>query len=298
MRNPANSKLRTAAVMGLLLFGAGAPFAAAQTSAPQQLNDLRKQVNQAGQPASTQTQSKPASPAPQSAAKPQAPATNNSAQAKTSSPSPAQTKPSAAPANPAAAKAPAGKPGAVSTAAAAQAKPGTQPPAKVVSVKPTNELAPRGQPVPAAKTPAAVATTKTVAAPGAQPKATPAVAEVPNASVPEHVSRRDPFDPLVDKTKDNPSGPQAPLPAGKPGLVVSSLRIDGIVKGNGGMIAIVSNPQMRVYFLREGDHLYDGEVQHITMEGVAFHQTGKDAFGKPVEREVTKRLYPTPGEQQ
>ena len=44
--------------------------------------------------------------------------------------------------------------------------------------------------------------------------------------------------------------------------------------------------------------LYDGQVEHITMDGVSFHQTGKDAFGKAVEREVTKRLYPTPGEQQ
>jgi hypothetical protein len=64
------------------------------------------------------------------------------------------------------------------------------------------------------------------------------------------------------------------------------------------MIAVVSNPQMRVYFLREGDHLYDGEVEHITMEGVSFHQAGKDAFGKAIERESTKRLYPTSGEQQ
>ena len=68
--------------------------------------------------------------------------------------------------------------------------------------------------------------------------------------------------------------------------MVATLRVDGIVRSPNGMIAVVSNPQMRVYFLREGDHLYDGEVEHITMEGVSFHQTGKDAFGKPVEREV------------
>jgi hypothetical protein len=34
------------------------------------------------------------------------------------------------------------------------------------------------------------------------------------------------------------------------------------------------------------------------MEGVAFHEIGKDAFGKPVDRQVTKRLYPSPGELQ
>ena len=67
--------------------------------------------------------------------------------------------------------------------------------------------------------------------------------------------------------------------------MIATLRVDGIVHGPNGMIAVVSNPQMRVYFLREGDHLYDGDVEHITMEGVSFHETGKDAFGKPVERE-------------
>jgi hypothetical protein len=35
------------------------------------------------------------------------------------------------------------------------------------------------------------------------------------------------------------------------------------------------------------------------MEGISFHQTGKDPFGKPVEREIDKRLYPiTSGELQ
>jgi hypothetical protein len=63
------------------------------------------------------------------------------------------------------------------------------------------------------------------------------------------------------------------------------------------MLAVVSNPQHRVYFLREGDKLYDGSVDHITLEAVSFHEIGKDAFGKPVEREVTKRLYATSGEQ-
>ena len=80
--------------------------------------------------------------------------------------------------------------------------------------------------------------------------------------------------------------------------MVGTLRIDGIVGGARGMIAIVSNPQQRVYFLREGDKLYDGSVQHITIEAVSFQEVGKDAFGKPLERQVTKRLYPNPGDQQ
>jgi hypothetical protein len=64
------------------------------------------------------------------------------------------------------------------------------------------------------------------------------------------------------------------------------------------MIAVVSSPQGRVYFLHEGDKLYDGSVEQIKLDAVLFHETGQDAFGRPVDREVTKRLYPSPGEQQ
>jgi Tfp pilus assembly protein PilP len=110
------------------------------------------------------------------------------------------------------------------------------------------------------------------------------------------VARRDPFEALVNKAQPG-TGEPANLPPGKAGLVVNSLRVDGIVKGPNGMIAVVSNPQQRVYFLREGDKLYDGSVERITLEAVSFHEVGKDAFGKPIERQVTKRLYPSPGEQ-
>ncbi len=34
-----------------------------------------------------------------------------------------------------------------------------------------------------------------------------------------------------------------------------------------GMIAVVSNPQQRTYFLHEGDQLYDGRVDKIAMDG-------------------------------
>ena len=84
----------------------------------------------------------------------------------------------------------------------------------------------------------------------------------------------------------------------KPGLQVSTLRLDGIVRSSNGMIAVVSNPQARTYFLREGDQLYDGRVEKIAMDGVSFHEVGKDAFGKPVERQVNKRIYASAGEQQ
>ncbi|MGB7434291.1 MAG: pilus assembly protein PilP [Candidatus Acidiferrum sp.] len=111
------------------------------------------------------------------------------------------------------------------------------------------------------------------------------------------VSRRDPFESLTSR-QEAASKMAANLPPGKAGLQVASLRLDGIVKSSNGMIAVVTNPQSRTYFLREGDQLYDGKVQKIALDGVSFDEIGKDAFGKPVERQVSKRIYPSAGEQQ
>jgi Tfp pilus assembly protein PilP len=123
--------------------------------------------------------------------------------------------------------------------------------------------------------------------------ARPVGAQTPSEG--EKLARRDPFESLVNRNKDNGA---KNLPPGKAGLQVSTLRLDGIVRSSNGMIAVVSNPQARTYFLREGDQLYDGRVDKIAMDGVSFHELGKDAFGKPVERQVNKRIYASAGEQQ
>ncbi len=108
------------------------------------------------------------------------------------------------------------------------------------------------------------------------------------------VAKRDPFEPLVNERQSA----HGPLPPGKAGLIIASVHVDGAVKMTSGMIAVVSNPEQRVYFIREGDRLYDGEVQRIGLDGVTFRENSRDAFGKPVERIVTKRIYPSAGEQQ
>jgi type IV pilus assembly protein PilP len=110
-------------------------------------------------------------------------------------------------------------------------------------------------------------------------------------------ARRDPFESLTAR-QDAAAKASAILPPGKAGLQVATLRLDGIVRSPNGMIAVVTNPQSRTYFLREGDQLYDGSVEKIAMDSVSFHELGKDAFGKPVERQVNKRIYPSAGEQQ
>jgi Tfp pilus assembly protein PilP len=107
-------------------------------------------------------------------------------------------------------------------------------------------------------------------------------------------AKRDPFQPLVSDTKPS----HGPLPPGKAGLIIGTVHVDGTVKSPSGMMAVVSNEERRVYFIREGDKLYDGDVEKIGLDGVTFKENSKDAFGKPVERMVTKRIYQSAGEQQ
>ncbi len=221
---------------------------------------LRAQAN----PATPQS----AKPAPGAAAKP-APQAAKPA-------TPAVTKPTAQAAKPA-----------PQTAKPAPAATKTAPPAAKTADKAAGK---------AAAKPAAKATTKPAgkrAAKAVEKRSTPGSA--PAAAESEiKQARRDPFESLIGRQNKAPAN----LPPGKLGLQVSTLRLDGIVRSPNGMIAVVSNPQARTYFLREGDRLFDGSVEKISMDGVSFHEEGKDAFGKPVEHQVNKRIYSSPGEQQ
>jgi Tfp pilus assembly protein PilP len=146
-------------------------------------------------------------------------------------------------------------------------------------------------------TPPATPSPKHAMKPATKAKSGPKPAAANPAAPEAKVSRRDPFESLVGREKAAAEVSKN-LPPGKAGLQVASLRLDGIVRSPNGMIAVVTNPQSRTYFLREGDQLYDGRVEKIAMDGVSFHEIGKDAFGKPVERQVNKRIYPSAGEQQ
>lgn len=168
----------------------------------------------------------------------------------------------------------------------AQAQPAAQ------SSKPTPQEPVTKSHAPKAKASAAPAAKKQVKKSGSIAKP---VQQTPSSN--QVASKRDPFRPLVGKASPG-SGVPENLPPGKAGLVVATTRIDGTAQSTNGMIAVVSNPQQRVYFLRQGDRVYDGEVERITLDGVVFREISKDAFGKPVERIVTKRIYATAGEQQ
>ena len=198
-------------------------------------------------------------------------------------------------------------PNSVKSALQGAGKPAQQPaakPAAPAATKPVPKAAVK--PAPQAAKPAVKPAAKPAAKPVAKVSAKPAAKKVEKAATPGapapvesevKQARRDPFESLVGRQKSQADAAKN-LPPGKAGLQVSTLRLDGIVKASTGMIAVVSNPQARTYFLREGDHLYDGTVEKISMDGVSFHEEGKDAFGKPMERQVNKRIYSTPGEPQ
>ncbi|HKQ87139.1 MAG TPA: hypothetical protein VJS43_10250 [Candidatus Acidoferrales bacterium] len=183
----------------------------------------------------------------------------------------------------------------VASARKTEAKPMTPKP--VAGAKPAVAKSAKEKPASAkpsvAKSAAPEAATKNKASVGmtASPDQAPAVSHADNI-----VARRDPFVSLVNVQKEGGGGPN--LPPGKAGLVVATVRVDGTVKSGDDLIAVVSNPERHVYFVREGDHLYDGNVKRIDLDGVTFQEDSKDAFGKPVVREVTKRIYASAGEQQ
>ena len=239
---------------------------------------LRAQAKPAsGVPTNSATAApKPASPIGKPADKsPAKVAAQAPAKPSTAPPPPAQNKPAGSAGNkPAAPATKAAEPSSSAKAAKPAAKPGTPAAKQTTTTKAKPKQAKKSTPKPAKPVTSAAATAEK------EPK----------------VAKRDPFESMVGREH---SGAQiGPLPAGKAGLQVSTLRLDGIVRAPSGMIAVVSNPQSRTYFLREGDQLYDGRVEKIAMDGVSFHEVGKDAFGKPVERQVSKRIYASAGEQQ
>ncbi|MGA9884308.1 MAG: pilus assembly protein PilP [Candidatus Acidiferrales bacterium] len=133
------------------------------------------------------------------------------------------------------------------------------------------------------------------AAPVAPPQTNADSSAAPTAaSTTDLVGKRDPFVALVNTAK----GGTEHLPPGKAGLVIGTLTVQGTVQGANGMIAVIANPDQKVYFVRQGDRLYDGDVEKISLDEVTFEQNTKDAFGKPIERTVVKRIYPSAGEQQ
>ncbi len=89
-----------------------------------------------------------------------------------------------------------------------------------------------------------------------------------------------------------------PLPPGARGLLVSQLRLEGIVREDltNTMIAIVATNTNRAYFLRENDQIYRGMVSKITTDAIHFNMNYHDQLGEVKTHEVVARLGAAAGE--
>jgi hypothetical protein len=89
-----------------------------------------------------------------------------------------------------------------------------------------------------------------------------------------------------------------PLPPGTRGLIISQLRLQGVVREetSNKMIAVVANETRRAYFLKDADTLYNGVVSKITPDAVYFKENVLDQNGRVSTHEVVKRLGSAPGE--
>jgi len=97
--------------------------------------------------------------------------------------------------------------------------------------------------------------------------------------------KRDPFfSPVVQQ----PSG--SGCSTGKKCLEIGQINLRGVVKAESGFIAVVTNSLNKAYFLHENDPVFNGYVMRITGDSVVFQETGQDKLGKPLTREVVKRI--------
>jgi Tfp pilus assembly protein PilP len=97
--------------------------------------------------------------------------------------------------------------------------------------------------------------------------------------------KRDPFfSPVVQA----PTG--AGCSTGKKCLEIGQINLRGVVKSESGFIAVVTNTLNKAYFLHENDPVFNGYVMKITGDSVVFQETVQDKLGKPLTREVVKKI--------
>jgi hypothetical protein len=129
---------------------------------------------------------------------------------------------------------------------------------------------------------------KSAPAPEKKAEATPAVAQAVPAKLPSP-GKRDPFlSPIAAaglKSLQNCTSADR-----KRCLVVDQIVLKGVVQMKSGNIALVENPARRPYYLRENDSLFNGSVVKITGDSVIFREESNDILGRPVSKEVVKKV--------
>lgn len=112
----------------------------------------------------------------------------------------------------------------------------------------------------------------------------------------EQRGRRDPFRSLDVTTTVQAASAPIVRPPGLKGQMVSEIKVVGIVKNKGELMAIAVGYRNKTYFVHASDILFDGKVLEVRKDSVVLIQTLTDNFGKKLSQQVVKKLYPTRGE--
>lgn len=110
--------------------------------------------------------------------------------------------------------------------------------------------------------------------------------------------KRDPFLSL-EKTQANPEDSDLQLqtpplnrrPPGLPGLLIDEVTVVGVVTAGGSPMALLQGVDKFTYFASPRDQLFDGHVESIDGEEVAFVRNVRDTRGKVHTSRVFKKLY-------
>ncbi len=156
--------------------------------------------------------------------------------------------------------------------------------------------------LPAMKTVAAKAESKPVAK-IAKTAASKQVTPVAIAAAPEAVKPVEPAKPKAEDKKWAMNGKRDPFfspvvqqqgsgcSTGKKCLEINGINLRGVVKSDGGFIAVVTNNIGKAYFLHENDPVFNGYVVKITGDSIVFQETVQDKLGKTSTHEVVKRIF-------
>lgn len=132
-------------------------------------------------------------------------------------------------------------------------------------------------------------------------KATSAGKTVPAAESPavyqgaryEASNRRDPFlNPLLLKKKEDVDEEvqRDNAPPGIAGMKIKDVELLGFSVSLEGKTAVFRGTDKRVYFLHEGDRMFDGYIKTVNLDSVQLIRETKMQSGKVLTQEVTKRL--------
>jgi hypothetical protein len=105
----------------------------------------------------------------------------------------------------------------------------------------------------------------------------------------ESRGRRDPFVSLALGVNVLPPDVRPP---GLAGMLIQEVSLRGIVKTVDGYIAMIQGTDNKSYFAREGERLYDGNIQSIDDARVVFRQEINDPLRIEKFQTVEKTLHP------